>query len=143
MLINQTSSKLKMFALQETQENKKPCHRLRDNACKSDRLLSRTHKHTHTHDIYLIDRYLMPYKISYIKPKYFISMSHCKSYMCVYNGGHIDGVYCFKLLLLNNKVIPKCRRGKEFACQCGRCKRYRFDPWIRKILWSWEMGKMG
>lgn len=52
-----------MFTLQKTQENKKPCHRLRHNACKSNRrLLSRTHTHKHTytntHDIYLIDRYL-------------------------------------------------------------------------------------
>ena len=66
-----------------------------------------------------------------------------KSYMCVYNGGHIDGVYCFKLLLLNNKEIPKCHRGKKFACQCRRCKRHRFDSCIRKIPWSWDMGEMG
>ena len=25
--------------------------------------------------------------------------------------------------------------GKEPACQCGRHKRYRFDPWVRKISW--------
>ena len=24
---------------------------------------------------------------------------------------------------------------KESACQCWRCKRYRFDPWVRKIPW--------
>ena len=24
------------------------------------------------------------------------------------------------------------RRGKESACQCKRCRRRRFDPWIRK-----------
>ena len=23
--------------------------------------------------------------------------------------------------------------GKEFACQCRRHKRHRFDPWVRKI----------
>ena len=23
--------------------------------------------------------------------------------------------------------------GKEFACQCRRYKRHRFDPWVRKI----------
>ena len=23
--------------------------------------------------------------------------------------------------------------GKEHACQCRRCKRCRFDPWVRKI----------
>ena len=25
--------------------------------------------------------------------------------------------------------------GKEHACQCRRCKRCRFDPWVRKIPW--------
>ena len=23
--------------------------------------------------------------------------------------------------------------GKEPACQCRRCKRHTFDPWVRKI----------
>jgi len=23
--------------------------------------------------------------------------------------------------------------GKEPACQCGRCKRHRFNPWVRKM----------
>ena len=26
--------------------------------------------------------------------------------------------------------------GKESAWQCRRCRRHRFDPWIRKIPWS-------
>ena len=26
--------------------------------------------------------------------------------------------------------------GKESACQCVRCKRRRFDPWVGKIPWS-------
>ena len=25
--------------------------------------------------------------------------------------------------------------GKEPACQCGRHKRHRFDPWLGKIPW--------
>jgi len=30
--------------------------------------------------------------------------------------------------------------GKESSCQYGRRKRYRLDPWIRKILWrrTWQ-----
>ena len=27
---------------------------------------------------------------------------------------------------------------KESACQCRRCKRRRFDPWVRKIPWRRE-----
>ena len=26
--------------------------------------------------------------------------------------------------------------GKESTCQCRRCKRCRFNPWVRKIPWS-------
>ena len=31
-------------------------------------------------------------------------------------------------------------RGKEPACQCKRCKRHRFDPWVGKIPWrrAWQ-----
>ena len=30
--------------------------------------------------------------------------------------------------------------GKEPSCQCGRCKRCGFDPWVRKIPWrrAWQ-----
>jgi len=30
--------------------------------------------------------------------------------------------------------FPGGASGKEPTCQCRRCKRYRFDPWVRKIL---------
>ena len=26
--------------------------------------------------------------------------------------------------------------GKENLCPCRRCKRHRFDPWVRKISWK-------
>ena len=25
--------------------------------------------------------------------------------------------------------------GKESACQCKRHRRYRFDPWVRRLSW--------
>ena len=31
------------------------------------------------------------------------------------------------------KELPRWYRGKEFTCQCSRC---RFDPWVRKIPWK-------
>ena len=36
--------------------------------------------------------------------------------------------------------IPGGTSGKEPICQSRRCKRYRFDPWIRKIPWrrTWQ-----
>ena len=32
------------------------------------------------------------------------------------------------------------RSGKELACQCKRCRRRRFDPWVGKIPWwrKWQ-----
>ena len=32
--------------------------------------------------------------------------------------------------------FPGGSAGKESACHCRRHKRYRFDPWIRKVPWS-------
>ena len=32
--------------------------------------------------------------------------------------------------------FPRWLGGKESACQCRKCKRCRFDPWVRKIPWS-------
>ena len=30
-------------------------------------------------------------------------------------------------------------RGKEPTCQCRKCKRVRFYPWVRKTLWrAWQ-----
>ena len=31
--------------------------------------------------------------------------------------------------------FPGGASGKELACQCRRCKRPRFDPWVGKIPW--------
>jgi len=34
--------------------------------------------------------------------------------------------------------FPSGGSGKESACQCRRCKRHRFDPWVGKISWRRE-----
>ena len=36
--------------------------------------------------------------------------------------------------------FPSGTRDKEPACQCRRCKRHGFNPWIRKIPWrgAWQ-----
>ena len=38
--------------------------------------------------------------------------------------------------------LPWRLSDKESACQCRRCKRRRFDPWVGKIPWSrkWQVG---
>ena len=44
-------------------------------------------------------------------------------------------------------ALPTCQRlwsglgfpsgtdDQEYACRCRRCKRHRFDPWVRKMPW--------
>ena len=36
--------------------------------------------------------------------------------------------------------LPRWHQGKEPACQCGRHKRHRFNPWVGKIPWrrTWQ-----
>jgi len=36
--------------------------------------------------------------------------------------------------------FPGGASGKESACQCWRCRRCRFDPWMIKIPWrrKWQ-----
>ena len=36
--------------------------------------------------------------------------------------------------------MPGGASGKKPACHCVRCKRHRFDPWVRKIPWrrNWQ-----
>ena len=36
--------------------------------------------------------------------------------------------------------LPRWLRGKVSACQCRRCRRCGFDPWVRKIPWrrKWQ-----
>ena len=36
--------------------------------------------------------------------------------------------------------LPQWLRHEESTCQCRRCRRLRFDPWVRKIPWrrKWQ-----
>ena len=38
-------------------------------------------------------------------------------------------------MLQGQKGLPRWLSGKESACQC---RRYRLDPWVRKIPWRRE-----
>ena len=33
-------------------------------------------------------------------------------------------------------LLPRQHSGKKSTCQCRRCKRHGFDPWVGKVLWS-------
>ena len=37
--------------------------------------------------------------------------------------------------------LPRWHSGRESACQCRRCKRCGFDPWVGKIPWrrKWQL----
>ena len=41
---------------------------------------------------------------------------------------------------IGKEGFPGVTSGKEPACQCRRCKRFRFYTWVRKILWrrKWQ-----
>ena len=43
------------------------------------------------------------------------------------------------IVILENDVVttgfPGSASGKESTCQCRRCKRQGFDPWVGKIPW--------
>ena len=45
----------------------------------------------------------------------------------------IEYLYVNKYLYMG---FPRLCSAKESACQCRRCKRHGFDPWIGKIPWS-------
>ena len=32
--------------------------------------------------------------------------------------------------------LPRWLSGKESTCQCRRCRRHGFNPWVRKIPWK-------
>ena len=36
--------------------------------------------------------------------------------------------------------LPRWHSGKESTCQCRRCRRDKFDPWVRKTPWrrKWQ-----
>ena len=39
-------------------------------------------------------------------------------------------------ILHDSSGLPRWHSGKESACQCKRCRRPRFSPWIGKIPWK-------
>ena len=47
---------------------------------------------------------------------------------------------CVCVCVCTHLELPGGASGKELACQCSRCKRHRFDPWVWKIPWrrQWQ-----
>ena len=75
-----------------------------------------------------------------------MSDGHIKSEVSVSPIGHFQksaaleiylGIFGVYLVL---KGLPGGTGGKEPVCQCRRCKRHKFDPWVRKIPWrrKWQ-----
>ena len=44
------------------------------------------------------------------------------------------------VILQEVRGFPGGASGKELACQCRRCKRHKFDPWVEKIPWRRPSG---
>ena len=47
---------------------------------------------------------------------------------------------CCLLWVVGDKQLPRQCSGKASICQCRRCKRCEFDPWMGKIPWrrAWQ-----
>ena len=54
--------------------------------------------------------------------------------------------HCSCLYFIDYEIrrLPRWLSGKESACQCRRCKRYRFNPCVGKIPWrrKWQSAPM-
>ena len=68
-------------------------------------------------------------------------------FFTVWDTKEASGLAYFSLHIINTLAMhflgfPGCVCGKESACQCRKCKRLWFNPWIRKIPWSrkWRNG---
>ena len=44
--------------------------------------------------------------------------------------------FWFNSFVVRVRGFPDGASGKDSTCQCWRCKRLRFDPWVSKIPWS-------
>ena len=52
----------------------------------------------------------------------------------------LQGHSIFAVQYLLGQGFPDGTSGKEPGCQCRRCKRHGFDPWVGKIPWrrAWQ-----
>ena len=52
---------------------------------------------------------------------------------------HVWCITCYglrHLFMMPYTMTPRWHSGKESICQCRRCKRCKFNPWLRRIPWS-------
>ena len=45
---------------------------------------------------------------------------------------------CLKHMFCTLYLLPGWHSGEEYTCQCRRCRKCRFDPYVRKIPWKRE-----
>jgi len=50
----------------------------------------------------------------------------------------VKGDGCGKFKIYGRLGAPWWLSAKESTCQCRRCRRLWFDPWVRKIPWKRE-----
>ena len=49
-------------------------------------------------------------------------------------------IQAFQVALVIKTTTNK-QTNKKPACQCRRCKKHKFDPWVKKIPWrrTWQL----
>ena len=55
--------------------------------------------------------------------------------VCPARGSVMKSVVLFLTLYNTLWGVPRRLDGKESTCQCSKCRRHRFDSWVRKIPW--------
>ena len=87
------------------------------------------------------------YEFCSLSSSTFTLLSHlvaCYNFLTRLSCGTLDSLHIRKDDLLRRIQIslqlvsprtPRWLSGRESTCQCRRCRRRRFDPWVRKILW--------
>ena len=72
-----------------------------------------------------------------------VPWGHCRACTCWVCGKEsvcFSFQFTINMYLLNAlEALPRWLSGKESACQCRRCKRRRFDPWVWKDTLEKEM----
>ena len=62
-----------------------------------------------------------------------------KEISCLYCLSSFFHLYMFLLFICYWSIgLPRRLSGKDSTCQCRRCRRRGFDPWVGKIAWKRE-----
>ena len=82
-------------------------------------------------------RIIFSLRIKNLPENFIIHFSAINSFWKVFiRWENVLGISFFELVSYTFWGLPRWNSHKESACQCRRCRRHRFDPWVGKRLWS-------